>query len=173
MSVLQFLKAKTETVILALYAAFAVAGPLFTKQYDDWSMSVPGLYRRAGALSRTSDRIQRDRLCIPLSARIRALDAALPADARIFVLRMLGKDNRSNGGYYYFLNYYLFPRDVDISVDPDSVYIHSWFEGIPCTSPAQLLELGYTHAADVDPERGLCVYELRKDVPDPKGGGAN
>ena len=46
-----------------------------------------------------------------------ALDLALPKDARVFMPNMTGPTNYGKIGYYYFVTYYLFPREIAVSVD--------------------------------------------------------
>ena len=46
-----------------------------------------------------------------------ALDLVLPKDARVFMPDMTGPTNYGKIGYYYFVTYYLFPREVGVSVD--------------------------------------------------------
>src|SRR5450759_2579966 len=71
--------------------------------------TLPNLSKRVPMLRQTTDPIQRDSLCVGLSAYGRQLDAHIPKDARIFFSGMIGKDNGSRGGYYFFLRNYLFP----------------------------------------------------------------
>jgi len=101
------------------------------------------LNQRATMLAQVNDPIQRDSYCVPLSAYGRALDRALPREARIFLSGMISKDNGTRTGYYFFLCNYLFPRTVDVSLDGKTVYHEGWFEGIPCDSPDELRTNGF------------------------------
>ena len=47
----------------------------------------------------------------------RFLDLVLPKDARVFMPDMTGPTNHGKMGYYYFATYYLFPREIGVSVD--------------------------------------------------------
>ena len=77
-------------------------------------LSLSNLDERVPMLEQTTNWIQRDQLCVGLSAYGRALDAALPTNARVFLTSMLGPTNQPSLGYYYFLRNYLYPRDLEI-----------------------------------------------------------
>src|SRR5690242_1994571 len=47
----------------------------------------------------------------------RELDARLSPNARIFFSGMIGQENVRQMHYYYFARTYLFPREVEISLD--------------------------------------------------------
>src|SRR5690242_12555646 len=57
----------------------------------------------------------------------RDLDAKLRPDARIFFSGMIGEQNMRNIHYYYFARTYLFPRDVEISLDHHAKFVE-WFD---------------------------------------------
>jgi len=105
--------------------------------------TLSNLDQRATALEQITNPVERDKYCIPLSAYARALDRALPPDARVFLSGMIGKEKGPRGGYYFFLRNYLFPRDVEISLDGKAIYHEGWFEGVPCDSPAELRTNGF------------------------------
>jgi hypothetical protein len=74
--------------------------------------ALSALSQRAARLRQVSDPVERDRLCTPLAAYARALDRSLAPEARVFVSGILGKENGTRIGVYYFLRNYLFPRMV-------------------------------------------------------------
>jgi len=81
-----------------------------------------------------------------LAALSRAYDQMLPKNARIFLSGMVGKENTSRGGYYFFLRNYLFPRDLEISLGKPATYIsddEAWMDGIDCTDPEVLRTNGF------------------------------
>jgi hypothetical protein len=106
-------------------------------------ITLPNLNQRASGLRQISDPVERDRFCVPLSAYGRALDRALPPDVRVFLSGMIGKANGPRLGYYYFLRNYLFPRDVEISLDGKAIFHVDGFEGVPCDSPEVLRTNGF------------------------------
>lgn len=105
-------------------------------------LALSNLDQRILVLEKITNLVERDSLCIPLSAYGRALDQALPPDARIFLTGMIGEPNGSLG-YYFFLRNYLFPRDVEISLDGKAVYHDDGFSGVPCDSSAVLKTNGF------------------------------
>ena len=105
--------------------------------------TLPGLDRRASQLRRITDPIQRDSLCIQMSAWGRLLDRSLAPDAHVFLDGMLGKDNGVRLGYYFVFRNYLFPREVEISMDRQAIYHEGWYEGVPYKSPAELRTNGF------------------------------
>ena len=118
-------------------------GPLTRKPESPGQPGLSALNQRATMLRKVSDPIDRDRLCIPLSAYGRMLDRALPKTARVFMSGMLGETNGPKLGYYYFLRNYLFPRDVEISLDRMASFNGQWFDGTPCDSPEELRTNGF------------------------------
>ena len=124
--------------------AVSLLSAQFTESTDpNREPTLSDLSQRATLLAQVTNLIQRDSYCVPLSAYGRALDRALPKDARIFFSGMIGKDNGSRGGYYFILRNYLFPRVMDISLDGKVICHEGWFEGIPCDSPDVLRTNGY------------------------------
>lgn len=101
------------------------------------------LGQRATMLRQVSDPVERDRLCTPLAAYCRALDRSLVPEARVFVSGILGKENGTRIGVFYFLRNYLFPRTVEISRDGRPQFHETWFEGVPGDSPEQLRADGF------------------------------
>lgn len=124
--------------------ALCLAWPqVFPPPDQENQLNLPNLDKRAAMLRQISDPVMRDRLCIGLSYEGRALDRALPPNARIFLTGMLGPTNAGGLGYYYFLRNYLFPRDVEISLNGKVTYNAQWFDGVPCDSPEVLKSNGF------------------------------
>ena len=107
------------------------------------SPPLPRLSQRAATLRQIADPVERDKLCTPFSAYARSLDRVLQPDARVFLSGLLGKENGSRLRIYYFLRNYLFPRDVEISLDGKAVFHESWFAGVPNASPDELRTKGF------------------------------
>ncbi len=131
------------TLLMGVMAIWLAWPQVFPGPDQADQMTLPNLNRRASQLEQITNLVQRDSMCIPLSAYGRALDGALAPDARVFLSGMIGKDNGPRGGYYFFLRNYLFPRTVEISLDGKAVYHEGWFEGVPCDSPAELRTNGF------------------------------
>jgi hypothetical protein len=131
------------TLLIGVMAIWLAWPQIFPGPEQANEMTLPNLNHRASDLEQITNLIQRDSHCVPLSAYGRALDHALAPDARVFLSGMIGKDNGSRGGYYFFLRNYLFPRTVEISLDGKAVFHEGWFEGVPCDSPAILQTNGF------------------------------
>ena len=106
-------------------------------------ISLATLDDRATHLESITNWVQRDYYCVPLSAFSRNLDVRLAPDARVFVSGMLGPTNFPKTGYYYSLKNYLFPREVDISLDGKATSGNDVFNGVPCDSPEVLQSNGF------------------------------
>ena len=107
----------------------------------------PGLramHKRATALGRMANPIERDRYCIPLSAMGRMLNQQIPADAKLFVTGILGHERQGNGGFYYSLQNYLYPRVLEMSVAGSGRFEMTGFGGVAPTSDVQLASMGYS-----------------------------
>lgn len=130
------------TVLVAAAAFGAVAAQFSDAQDPENQTALANLDKRVPLLEQATNAIQRDELCVPLSAYGCALDSALDPTARVFLTGMLGPTNDPATGYYFFLRHYLFPRDVEISLGKVS-YGEEGFEGPVCDSPAVLKTNGF------------------------------
>jgi hypothetical protein len=161
--------ARWPGIVVVLLVA-AVAFGLLVAQFS-WAddpgnqLSLSNLDQRVPFLESITNWVQRDRACVPLSAMGRELDAALPPDARVFVSGMLGPTNVSKAGYYYFLKNYLFPRDVDISLDGKSYGSNDGFYGVPCDSPDVLRSNGFDLMIQFTDNRPELIPLTPKGVP--------
>jgi hypothetical protein len=118
------------------------------------------LDRRVATLRAAVDPIAREALCNRLSAYGRHLDRTLPAHARVFLAGMLGEENGSRLGIYYFLRNYLFPRDVAISRDGKAIFHEGWFEGLPADEPGELRAAGFDVLVEIGPSGAARVTRL-------------
>ena len=164
------LRAQWPTMLVTLLigtTAVCLAWPqIFPGPDQANEATLPNLNKRVPMLRQADYPIRRDSLCVGLSAYGRSLDRALPKDARIFFSGMIGKDNGSRGGYYFFLRNYLFPREVEVSLDGKAVYLEGWFEGIPCDSPAVLQTNGFDLLLKFQPNNNIDIIPLTaKGVP--------
>jgi hypothetical protein len=132
------------TLLVGIFAAGLVIAQFSYAQDPASQVSLSNLSDRIPLLEGTTNLIERDKLYgIGLSALGRQLDSVLPPDTRVFLTGMIGT-NCSSLGYYYFLKNYMFPRDVEISVDGHATfYRENWIIGIPCDSPEVLKTNGF------------------------------
>ena len=130
-------------VLVCLTAVIVLAGQMSYGNDPQSQISLANLNKRATYLQTISDPVQRDQMCVGLSAMGRELDRELPKDTRVFITDMLGPTNVGSLGYYYFMRNYLFPRQVDISLDGKGTFLIDGCHGIPCDSPDVLRSNGY------------------------------
>ena len=119
-------------VAASMYRAFWAPFPNDLKQE-----SFSQLQQAANALRRESDPVRRDGES--MAGDYRSLDGWMPTNARIFALDMLGPENFSKIGFYYYLNYYLYPREVAISLGQPPVF---QLDGVTGREPASLEDFG-------------------------------
>lgn len=157
----------TVTVLVGVTAACFAWPQIFPGAAQANEATLPNLTKRADALRQISDPVQREQLCIGLSAYGRALDRALPKDARVFMSGVVGKDNSGHMGFFYFLRNYLFPRDVEISLGTPPTYTTAgWVEGQDCNSPEILKTNGFDLLLQFDKNGNIQILPLtEKGVP--------
>jgi len=132
------------TLLVGCVAFWLVACQYYFAQNPaDVNVSVINLNARVLVLEQITNWCDRDSLCIPLAADARMLDTTLDPRARVFVTGMLGQTNAPKLGFYYFLRNYLFPRDVDISLDGKAVPESYGFSGVACDSKSVLKTNGF------------------------------
>ncbi|OVE76349.1 hypothetical protein BVX97_01325 [bacterium E08(2017)] len=164
-----------KTVVLAVVFLYAllVVGSNFQppQKVARHGASVPLLHQRLNGLKKVRGPLDKDANCIPLSAMCRSMSLSLPNDAKVFLPNMLGRSNARKLGYYYFMTYYMFPRDVHISLNDDTDYVGVgyWIDNEEAPSEQQLAEKGY-HVSVLFADNGqVTPKQLRPmQVSDPK-----
>lgn len=149
------------TLFIGTFAICLVWPQIFPDAAHANELNLPNLDKRAAMLSQITDQVQRDQYCIGLAAYGRALDRAIPADARVFFSGIVGKENQSHLVYYYFLRNYLFPRDIEISLNkPATMNRESFFEGVDCDSPGILKTNAFDLLLKFGPDGGIQIQPL-------------
>jgi hypothetical protein len=67
---------------------------------------------------------------------------------------MTGSTNACKAGVYFFLTYYLFPREVAVSVDQPARMTKDGFVGRPPQSDQELIANGFDIRMDITPDAG-------------------
>jgi len=124
--------------------------------------TLSSLFQRAASLQSLTNGVQRDSFCIPLSAYCRNVAEQLPPDAKVFMPHMLGAENGGKLGYYYFMTYYLFPREVAISTGRPVSFHGDYYEGCDFTNTDELSKAGYNFAFDVGDGNQISVTQLAR-----------
>ncbi len=84
-----------------------------------------------------------------VSGSDRYLDMALPPDARVFMTDMTGPTNYSRLLYYYYMTYYLFPREVGTSLDHTTFITKDRLLGRTSESDQEILTNGFDVRIDI------------------------
>ena len=118
-------------------------------------------YIRGKQLAAISDIVKRDQMIMPAAGLCRHVDLILPQDARVFMKDMTGPTNSCKFLYYYPLVYYLFPREVGVSVDHVTCLTKDGFAGRAYGSDQEILTNGYDVIVDFPPEGTMTLQLLR------------
>ncbi|MCE9615579.1 MAG: hypothetical protein K8T26_15020 [Lentisphaerae bacterium] len=142
------------------YAALLVLGGYVSLSPYRLFATVPELYRDICTKRSASSDCERDSQCIPRSGAARRMAYALSPEARVFVGDMLGPSHVSSMASYYFLNYYLLPRDVSVSLDGPARFAFD-FDGRAPQSTNDLVSAGYDVLLTATPGGPLTSHPLR------------
>jgi hypothetical protein len=96
----------------------------------------------------------------PTVAFYRRLNNQLAPDAHIFLSGMIGPDKSQRLYYYFFATTYLFPREVQISLDRKPVYQDDAFIGVDSASPDEVRNHGFDVLLKVERDGSLSVTAL-------------
>ena len=121
--------------------------------------SVAGSFLKGNDLARLSFIGDRDGRMTFAAGTDRHLDLTLPENARVFMTGMTGTTNGANGGYYFYLTYYLFPRDVEVTLDQPRFTAGS-IQGRSTDSDPELLANGFDVRVDRMGNEGIRVKTL-------------
>ena len=130
------------TLLVGAVAAGLVMAQFSYTRDPNSQLSLANLDHRVGMLKQTDDPVQRDSMCIPLAANARRLNELIPPKARIYITGMAGPTNEGALGYYFFFRNYLFPRDVEITLDKGH-FGKGGFYGKTADSPDVLRSNGF------------------------------
>ncbi len=103
-------------------------------------------------LARITNIVDRTQRNVPLSGWGWLYDLVLPPDARVFITDMTGPTNWSKIMYHHFMTYYLFPREIGVSVDQPTRIAHNEFLGRSSESDHEILTNGFDVRLDFSAE---------------------
>ena len=118
--------------------------------------SIAGALSMGEYLANTPDIVKRDFVVYAAAGADRTLDITLPANARVFMTDMTGTTNSGRLGNYYYLTYYLFPRDVEVTLD-EPRYTANGFQGRSTEFDAEMQANGFDVRADLTPDAVLHI----------------
>ena len=155
--------------IAAAVAAFASCaltwqcGHSVARQNEQYS-SLAQSFLRGQKLAGVSNIMARSQEYVTAAGTLGYYDLILPENARVFMTDMTGPANYHKIGYYYFITYYLFPREIGVSVDQPTRIGATGFSGSTTGSDQELLARGYDVRIDVSSGDQLHIKALR-DLP--------
>jgi len=88
----------------------------------------------------------------------RDMDRRLAPDAKIFFSGVIGPNNRLYP--YFFARTFLFPHEMEISLDHKADYQVDGFRGVDCFSPEQLQTNGYDLMMKVEKDYSITTTPL-------------
>jgi hypothetical protein len=133
------------------------------RHYDD----LPAAHRslslsilRGEQLALITNIVDRSQLYIPASGTFCYLDLVLPEDARVFMTDMIGPTNYDKIGYYFYAAYYLFPREVGVSLDQPTRLAYNGFLGRTSVSDEEILAHGFNVRLDFSSRHQMVMNKL-------------
>jgi hypothetical protein len=148
------------SVSLVAFAIFAIMWQfLHWKAVDFPSIAVSCI--RGEQLAKISNIMERNRPDLGTGI---ALNLQLPRDARVFMTDMTGPTNYDKIGYYYYLTYHLFPREIGVSVDQPARQTKDGFLGKTAESDQEILAAGFDVRLDVKPDGSLVTVKTLRDI---------
>jgi hypothetical protein len=94
-----------------------------------------------------------------------ALDLELPKDARVFMPDMTGPTNYDKIGHFYHITYYLFPREIGVSVDQPARQTKDGFLGRTTESDQEILAMGFDVLLAIIPDGSHIKWKRLRDLP--------
>ena len=151
--VLNSMNSRWATIVAASLVAFASLVITWQiRHYDDvWDFlpSVSLSLLRGEQLAVISDISERDSQINTASGSDRHLDLVLPKDARVFMTDIFGPTNYWKHGQYFWITYYLFPREIGTSLDHITQYTKDGFLGQTSESDQVILSNGFDVRSDI------------------------
>ena len=116
---------------------------------------------RGKQLAAVSDIVKRDQMIVQAAGLCRYVDLVLPPGARVFMPDMTGPTNWEKRLYFYYVTYYLFPREIGVSVDQPTRMTQDRFLGRTAGSEQEMRAHGYDAIVDFPADQTLTLKLLR------------
>ena len=126
--------------------------------------SVAGSFSKGESLAKIHGIAERDFALDPAAGSDRRLDLALPPEARVFMTGMTGTTNAERFGYYYHLTYYLFPRDVAVTLDKP-LFTLDGIQGRSTESDVEMQTSGFDVRVDLSPANAMIQIKTSLKLP--------
>jgi hypothetical protein len=162
------MNSRWATVIAASLVAFASFVITWqVRHYNGWEKepfgsfaSLTQSFLRGEHLAGISNIVDRSRECNAASGTGRYYDLVLPKSARVFMTDMTGPTNHNKMWYYIYTTYYLFPREIGVSMDQPTRITYNGFLGRTSESDEEILTKGFDVRFDFLPGNELRVKTL-------------
>ncbi|MFZ0828392.1 MAG: hypothetical protein WAO02_13310 [Verrucomicrobiia bacterium] len=142
------------SLLLVIFAGLAMAWQFlhFHQQLDTVHTSIIQSCIEADKLAKIPAIMGREYNVNFVSGADRYLDLVLPPDAQVFMTAMTGPTNYSRVMYYYYMTYYLFPREVGTSLDHVTCITKDGLLGRTADSDQEILTNGFNVRIDIGPD---------------------
>jgi len=148
------------SVLLGVFGSFVAIMQLPANSRNRPSMeSTAAAFAQGKYLAHVTNIMERDDAGGPTGGSDRRFGRILPADARVFLTDMTGNTNGAKAGYYYFLTYYLFPREVAVTLDQPR-FTSDGIQGRSTESDVDMQENGFNVRVDLAPDSTLRIRTL-------------
>ena len=139
---------------LVVFAGIVVAWQVlhYHAKQDTVYTSIVQSCIQAGQLAKIPAIMGREYRINFVSGADRYLDLVLPPEARVFMTDMTGPTNWSKVMYYYYMTYYLFPREVGTSLDHITCITKDSLLGRTSESDQEILTNGFDVRIDFSPD---------------------
>jgi hypothetical protein len=131
------------------------------------------LQQVVNTLRKESDPVRREDCIMDNDKRIagsfREIEAMMATNARVFALDMLGPENSGKLGFYYYLTYYLYPREVAISLGQPPAFQLNWVAGDRPASIEAVKQAGYDFVWKLKPDQHMSILTLKSSRAQPEG----
>ncbi len=166
----QIFAVSTLLVVFTFFVAGWQCWPDHTRWHPESSPAAS--FIREQRMAGISDIVKRDSMSTPIDGWCRQLDLQMPENARVFMTGMTGPTNYDKIGFYFYATYYLFPREVDVSLDQPTHFTPQGLTGRTTESSQELLAHGFDIRLDNPPGTFLAVQALHPlNVKDPRNPG--
>ena len=146
-AILKLLKGRGTLMVSALLMAFGYLAAI-TQFFDEDSQfygvtSLSQFALKTHQIAGSTNIVEFDQKSNPFDGACRRLDIALPPGARIYMDDMLGPTNLNRTLMYASVAYYLFPRDIETSLDQPALITREGYAGRAAEYTQELVTNGF------------------------------
>src|SRR6185437_2776229 len=150
---------------ILLFTSFVVISQLRDFSSPQYGMGSAALLpKKCEMLSQMTNIIDRDATIRSSAGADRYLDLTLPKNARVFMTGILGTNASGRSGNYYYLTYYLFPREVGASIGGPVQFTKDGIQGHAAESDEEILTNGFDVRVDLT-EDAVIHPKMLRDFP--------